>query len=199
MEASADRFRRWWHLLVPGPGSVARASDRFEAGLLAAAVLVGLAAIPFAAAAGSELYGTQAPVAARQTAQRSPVTAVLLADGPATTVSGRSGVFADSAPTAASWPAPDGSHRVGEVAADEGARRGDPVSIWVDRTGNPVAPPLTASAVLVDAVCAALGLWVSVCLLLALVCAVTVFALNRHRLAEWQREWDAEQEKHTHP
>ncbi|MFB9928539.1 hypothetical protein ACFORO_29640 [Amycolatopsis halotolerans] len=199
MEASADRVRRWWHLLVPGPASVARASDRFQAGLLVAAVLVGLAAVPFSAAAGSELYGTQKPVSTRELAQRSRATAVLLTDGPATTVSGRSGVFADSALTAASWQAPDGSRRVGEVAADAGARRGDQVSIWVDRAGNPAAPPLTASAVLVDAVCAALGLWVSACLLVALMCAGTVVALNRHRMAAWQREWDVEQEKHTHP
>ncbi|WP_134661401.1 MULTISPECIES: hypothetical protein [unclassified Amycolatopsis] len=199
MNASTDRVVRWWHMLVPGRGSVARPSDRFQSGLLLVAVLVALAAIPFAAAAGSELYATQKPVSAEQVAQRSKATAVLLADGLATTVSGRSGVVANSAPTDAVWQAPDGSRRVGKVAADEGARRGDQVTIWVDRAGNPVPPPLTAAAVLVDAVCATLGLWVSVCLLLALVYGGTVFALNRHRLAEWQREWDAEQEKRTHP
>ncbi|MFD2468673.1 hypothetical protein ACFSVL_14875 [Amycolatopsis silviterrae] len=195
----ADRVARWWRVLVPGRGSVARLSDRAQAGLLLGVVLVALAAVPFAAAAGSELYGTQKPVSAEQVAQRSLVTAVLLADGPATTVSGRSGVVANSAPTDAAWPAPDGSRRVGKVAADEGARRGEQLSIWVDRAGNPVPPPLSAAAVLVDAVCLALGLWASVCLLLALGYGTTVFALNRHRMAEWQREWDVEQEKRTHP
>ncbi|MGW7538775.1 Rv1733c family protein [Amycolatopsis sp. NPDC054798] len=198
MKASADRVVRWWHMLVPGRGSVARPSDRIQSGLLLVAVLVGLAAVPFAAAAGSELYATQKPVSAEQTAQRSVTTAQLLADGPATTVSGRSGVVANSAPTDAVWQVPDGSRRVGKVAADEGARRGDRITIWVDRAGNPVPPPLSAAAVLVDAVCAALGLWVSVCLLLALVYGGTVFALNRHRMAEWQREWDAEREKRAH-
>ncbi|WP_406632653.1 hypothetical protein [Amycolatopsis sp. WGS_07] len=199
MKASADRVVRWWHMLVPGRGSVARPSDRFQAGLFLGAVLVAVAAVPFAAAAGSELYGTQKPVSVEQVAQRSPAKAVLLADGPAATVSGRSGVVANSAPTDAAWPAPDGSRRVGKVAADEGTRRGEQVSIWVDRAGNPVPPPLSAAAVLVDAVCAAVGLWAAVCLLLAVVCGGVVFALDRHRMAEWQREWDAEQEKRTHP
>ncbi|SFQ58797.1 hypothetical protein SAMN05421854_11626 [Amycolatopsis rubida] len=69
----------------------------------------------------------------------------------------------------------------------------------MDRAGNPVPPPLTAGAVLAGAVCAAVGLWVSVCLVLALGCGGAVFALNRRRRAEWQREWDAEQAKRTHP
>ena len=199
MNMPADRVARWWRLLVPGRGSVARPSDRFQSGLLLAAVLVALAAVPFAAAAGSELYATQKPVSAAEVAQRGAATAVLLADGPPATVSGRSGMAANSAPTDAAWPAPDGSRRAGKIAADEGAQRGDQIAIWVDRAGNPVPPPLSEAAVVVDAVCAALGLWASVFLLLALGCGGTVFALNRHRMAAWQREWDAEQEKRTHP
>ncbi|WP_020658907.1 Rv1733c family protein [Amycolatopsis benzoatilytica] len=189
---------RWRHLLFPGRRSVARVSDRVQSGLLLLSVLVALAAVPFSAAAGSMLYAHQAPISAEQVASRTETTAVLLADGPATSVTGRSGVVANSAPTAATWQAPDGSRRAGNVDADEGTRRGDPVSIWVDRAGNVTSPPLTAAAVLVDAVCAGIGLWVSVCLLLAGLYGGTVLVMNRHRLAEWQREWDIEQSKRAH-
>ncbi|RJQ85496.1 hypothetical protein D5S19_14035 [Amycolatopsis panacis] len=174
---------------------MARSSDRVQAALLLVSVLIGLAAIPFCAAAGSELYARQKQVSVHQLADRSPATATLLADGPPVTFGGRSGVLAGSAPTEATWRAPDGSRRVGMVTAESGTHRGDQVPTWIDRSGQVVAPPLTGPGVLADAVCAGLSLWVASCSVLALLCAAVVFGLNRRRWAEWQREWDDYQAK----
>ncbi|HWD03228.1 MAG TPA: hypothetical protein VG674_12335 [Amycolatopsis sp.] len=198
MNASASRVVRWWHLLVPGRRSVARPSDRCQAGLLLLSVLVALAAVPFSAVAGSEQYAREMRVSAEQLAERSQATAILLADSQAEPVTGPTGVSPNSAPTDATWQAPDGSRRVGKVAADDGTHRGDAIAIWVDRAGNPVAAPLTAVAAVVDAVCAGVALWAAVWVLLALLYGGVVFVLNRRRSAWWQREWDDEQTKRTH-
>jgi hypothetical protein len=198
MNASARRVVRWWRLLVPGRRSVARPSDRLQAGLLLLSVLVALAAVPFSAVAGSQLSAREVRLSAEQLAERSQVTAILLANSQVEPVTEPTGVSLNSAHTDATWQAPDGSRRVGKVVADDGMHRGDAIAIWVDRAGNPVAAPLTAVAAVVDAVCAGVGLWAAVWLLLALLYGGAVLVLNRHRSARWQREWDIEQTKRTH-
>ncbi|MEV8614284.1 hypothetical protein AB0383_41310 [Amycolatopsis sp. NPDC051373] len=190
MFPSANRLSRWRHLLVPVRGSVARTSDRLQAGLVLVVILGALAAIPFSAAAGSSVYASQKAVSVRELAEYVPVTATLLADGPPISVSGRSGAVGSTMPTDATWDSADGVRHVGKVDANEGSHRGDTVPIWVDRTGVVVEPPLSAAAV-VNATAAAAGLLFAVCLGLAVVYGIAVFALNRYRRGEWQQEWFA--------
>ncbi|MYW97854.1 hypothetical protein G3I59_46420 [Amycolatopsis rubida] len=195
METWTDRLLRWWHLLVPGPGSVARASDRFQSGLLLAALLVALTALPFAAAVGSELYGTRKPVSAGQLTERNQATAILLTDGPATTVNGRSGLAAgrrDLARTGRFASNRPGRGRRRRAARrpdfDLGGPRGKPRPAAADRRGGAGRRGVRGGrAVGVGVLGAGPGV------------GGTVFALNRRRRAEWQREWDAEQAKRTHP
>ncbi|MEW2503730.1 hypothetical protein AB0878_24990 [Amycolatopsis sp. NPDC047767] len=191
MIPSANRLPRWWHVLVPARGSVARTSDRLQAGLVLMVLLAALAAVPFSAAAGSSVYASQQAVSARELADYAPVTATLLADGPPVSVSGRSGAAGSPVPTDATWHSADGVRHVGKVDAIEGSHRGDTVPIWVDRAGVVVDPPLSAAAAVVNAVAAAAGLLFAGWLGLALLYGIAVFALNRHRMGKWQQEWFA--------
>ncbi|QYN18670.1 hypothetical protein [Amycolatopsis sp. DSM 110486] len=191
MVPSANRLPRWWHLLVPTRGSVARTSDRLQAGLVLVVILVALAAVPFSAAVGSSVYASQKAVSVRELAERAPVTATLLADGPPISVSGRSGAVGSPMPTDATWDSAGGVRYFGKVGANGGSHRGDTVQIWVDHTGVVVEPPLSAVAAVVNAAAAAAGLLFAVCLGLALVYGIAVFALNRYRRGKWQQEWFA--------
>ncbi|MFI5612050.1 hypothetical protein [Amycolatopsis sp. NPDC051903] len=193
-----NRLLRWWRALASGRGSVARTTDRVQAFLVLASVLLAVAAIPFAAATGSEVYAAQKQQSVRELAEARPVTATFLADGPPVSVNGRSGAAGGPVPTEATWRTPEGAERVGPVFANEGTRRGDTVRIWVDRGGAVVGPPLTAAAVVVNAVAAAVGLWLAACLALATGYGIAVFALNRYRAGKWQREWFAELKKNAH-
>ncbi|WIV54256.1 CDP-archaeol synthase [Amycolatopsis nalaikhensis] len=189
---------RLWRTVLPRRGSVARPSDRVQAGLLVFLVLLALAALPFAAAVGSETHARQQVQSARELSERTRVTATLLADGPPITANTRSGVVGTGAPTDATWTLADGTRRVGEVVADRGTLAGETLTVWVDRTGTPVDPPLSGAGVVIDAVGAGLGLWLGTLAVLAACYRLTVFFLDRARYARWQQEWLQEQNRETH-
>ena len=198
MSTSSNPVARMWRTVLPRRGSVARASDRFQAGLLVLTVLLALAALPVAASFGSETYVRQQTQSAHELSERTQVGAILLADGPAITVHSRAGVAGSGEPTDATWLLPDGTRHVGEVLADQGALKGETLTIWVDRAGSPVDPPLSGAGVVIDAVVIGLGLWLAALALLALGYRLTVFSLDRFRLAQWQQEWLQEQDRKTH-
>lgn len=192
-----NRIARLWRTLVPRRNSVARPSDRLQGGLLAFVALLALTALPVAASFGSETFVRQQAQSAQELGERTQVTATLLADGPELTVSPRSGIVGNGAPTDATWLLPDGTRRVGEVVAGEGTLTGHTFGIWVDRDGNPVDPPLSAAAVVIDAVSVGLGLWLATLILLAVAYRLSVFCLDRLRYARWQQEWFADQDRKT--
>jgi type II secretory pathway pseudopilin PulG len=134
MSTSSNPIARMWRTVVPRRGSVARASDRFQAGLLVFVVLLALAALPVAASFGSETYVRQQGQSAHQLSARTQVTATLRADGPAILVDSRAGVAGNGEPTDATWMLPDGARRVGWVGAARGTLKGESLTIWVDRT-----------------------------------------------------------------
>ncbi|MEU7788883.1 hypothetical protein [Amycolatopsis sp. NPDC049159] len=197
MSTSSNPLARMWRTVLPRRGSVARASDRVQAAVGVLAVLLALAALPVAASVGSETYVRQQGESAQQLGERTPVTATLLADGPAITVNSRSGVAGGGEPTDATWTLPDGTPRVGKVVADEGTLKGLQFTIWVGREGTPVDPPLSGAAVVIDAAGVRLGLWICALVLLAACYRITVFALDRFRYARWQQEWLQEQDRKT--
>ncbi|WP_242548027.1 hypothetical protein [Amycolatopsis sp. MtRt-6] len=141
-----------WRTILPGRGSVARASDRFQAGVGVFVVLLALAALPVAAGFGSETYVRQQVRSAQQLGERTRVTATLLADGPPMAANSRAGVVGSGRTTDATWVLADGTRRVGQVAAARGTLTGETSTIWVDRTGNPVDPPLSSAGVVIEAV-----------------------------------------------
>ncbi|HEY3482675.1 MAG TPA: hypothetical protein VG674_23020 [Amycolatopsis sp.] len=198
MSTSSNPIARMWRTVLPRRGSVARGSDRFQAGLLVFAVLLALAALPVAASIGSETYARQQGESAQQLSERTQVTATLLADGPDITVNSRAGVVGNGRPTDATWLLPDGTRRVGQVVADQGKLKGETLTVWVDRAGSPVDPPLSSAGVVIDAVVLGLGLWLGSLALLALCYRLAVFSLDRFRFAQWQQEWFHEQDRKTH-
>ncbi|WP_410645049.1 hypothetical protein [Amycolatopsis sp. lyj-346] len=198
MSTSSNPIARMWRTVLPRRGSVARGSDRFQAGLLVFAVLLALAALPVAASIGSETYARQQGESAQQLSERTQVTATLLADGPDITVNSRAGVVGNGRPTDATWLLPDGTRRVGQVVADQGKLKGETLTVWVDRAGSPVDPPLSSAGVVIDAVVLGLGLWLGALALLALGYRLAVFSLDRFRFAQWQQEWFHEQDRKTH-
>ncbi|WP_206797055.1 CDP-archaeol synthase [Amycolatopsis sp. MtRt-6] len=198
MSTSSNPIARMWRTILPRRGSVARASDRFQAGLGVLVVLLALTALPVAASFGSETYVRQQAQSAQQLGERTQVTATLLADGPAIMVNSRAGVIGNGEPTDATWMLADGTRRVGQVVAARGTLKGETVTIWVDRTGNPVDPPLSNAGVAIEAVGVGLGLWLGAVALLAACYRLTVFSLDRFRLARWQQEWFQQQDRKTH-
>ena len=193
-----NRIRRMWCTLVPPRGSVARPSDRVQGGLLGFVVLLALVALPVAASFGSEMYARQQEQSAQELGVRAQVTATLLADGPDINVNSRTGAVGSGEPTEATWVLPDGTRKVGKVVADEGTLEGHMQTIWVDRDGNPVDPPLSSAGVVIEAVVVGLGLWFGALALLAVGYGLSVFFLNRLRYARWQQEWFAVQDRKTH-
>ncbi|WP_167455330.1 Rv1733c family protein [Amycolatopsis kentuckyensis] len=198
MSTSSNSIARMWRTVLPRRGSVARTSDRVQAGLLVLAVLLALAALPVAASLGSETYARQQGESAQQVGERTRVTATLLADGPDLTANSRAGVVGNGRPTDATWLLPDGTRRVGKVVADQGTLKGHAFDIWVDRAGDPVDPPLSGAGVVIDAVVLGLGSWLGALALLAFGYRLVVFSLDRFRFAQWQHEWFHELDRKTH-
>jgi hypothetical protein len=197
MSTSSNPLARMWRTVVPRRGSVARVSDRLQAGIGIFVVLMALAALPVAASLGSETYVRQQGQSARQLGERTRVTATLLADGPAITVNTRAGVAGSGEPTDATWTLPDGTRRVGKVVADQGTLKGETLTVWIDRDGTVVDPPLSGAGVVIDAVGVGLGLWVATLVLLAAGYRLAVFSFDRVRYARWQQEWFQDQDRKT--
>jgi hypothetical protein len=195
MDTSWAPIVRLWRTVHHGRNALARRSDRAQAALLVAVVVIGLSAIPFAAAAASQKYAQQTQISLQQTSTRHLATATLLGDGATADANGRAAATGTS--TEATWPLPDGSLRTGKVSAGEGTLAGQTVSIWIDTAGNPVTAPLSADAVDIVAVGVGLGLWLGLCLALASLYLLTRYGLDRGRAAQWQRDWALLEERRT--
>ncbi|WP_370962624.1 hypothetical protein [Amycolatopsis sp. cg9] len=191
------RLTRLRHTLLPGRGTVARASDRIQAALLGFVLLLSMGAAAVAVLFGIGFHAGAAARAGEQLASRYTATAVLLADGPTPAAAGPGGVPGESGPAAATWTTRDGERRTGVVAAPPGTVAGNEVPIWLDAAGSPVERPGTPESALVDSVVIAAGLWAGAVSLLWLAYRAVVLVLNRFRLAGWQREWADLQARRT--
>ncbi|MCF2528915.1 Rv1733c family protein [Yinghuangia soli] len=96
-----------------------------------------------------------------------------------------------SGPTKArvTWTVTDGTSRTDRAPVASTGYKGDAVTIWLDRSGSPVAAPIAHSRLLVDAIglgmlCVIGGLGV---LLVLYAGGRTVFM--RTRMEAWAREW----------
>jgi hypothetical protein len=91
----------------------------------------------------------------------------------------------------ARWTTPDGTVRTGYVQAPFGSRAGSTVEVWLDRSGQPTAPPLLRSQVQGWIYMMALLAAIFLGLLLLIVMAIFGRILERRRLAGWERAWSA--------
>ncbi len=179
-------LRAWW----PDHNPLRRTSDRIEAAIIAAALVLFLAGAPLAALFAWHWADASAlRVHQRQQSAWHQVGAVLLARPRPITDIGYGGVT--GAEVRARWTAPDGTVRTGQVPAPASARAGSTVRIWVDRSGMLTGPPLRAEQAAGQAMLA--SLLAPFVLGTVLSCAVSlgVHVLDQRRLAGWAAEWRA--------
>ena len=179
-------LRRLGRLLL-GRNELRRAADRIEAAVivfLAAAFLTAVAVATFFA---GHLYQSQHTAAARLR----PTAAVLSQPGP-----GAATTAATMATTGARWRLPDGTERSGALTTVTApaiyyAPAGTSVQIWLNRSGEPVAPPPSPDDMLLTALCAGFTTAVAAAGAFILCYLLCRMALDRHRLARWEAAWAA--------
>ncbi len=180
----AGRLLRRLGRLLLGRNALRRPSDRIEGAvmvLLSAAFLTACVAAPFLA---GHLYQSQHAAAAHLR----PAVAVL--SQPASVARGQ------AAAAQARWRLPNGTERSGAlttvtVPAISYAPAGTSVRVWLDRFGEPVAPPPSPGDMIFNALFA--GITATACSAVALILCYLLcrMVLDRHRLARWESAWAA--------
>src|SRR4051794_22595803 len=165
-----------------------RRSDRLEAWLTLAMVLVILVAGPLAAwRAANAVYRDSARAAERDRLHRFQVSATLVENVPVL-AQGYGDVGATEAFAQARWISPDGAARSGPVPAPPGQRAGTRVAVWTDVHGGPVGPPVghhPATNALAGGIVAILGVLAAA---IGVLMAVH-WRIQRRRMDEWQVGW----------
>ena len=91
----------------------------------------------------------------------------------------------------ARWTAPDGRARAGTIPVSAGLAAGSTVPLWVDVAGWPTGPPPSHSAVLARESAAAVGITVTLAILLLCLAGGGRWVINRRRAADWEAAWAA--------
>ena len=153
------------------------------AGLLAAF----LSGAPLLSIAAAGWAGHAAAVEQRAQRDWRQVTAVLLRSAPAPAP------FADGLYggvwVPATWSAPDGQSRTGDINVTTGVAQGQTVPIWVTASGLPAGPPLTHGSVVARSVLAAAVAPIVLAITLAFLAGVTRWVLDWRRIAGWDAAW----------
>jgi len=156
-----------------------RGSDRVQWWAARLLLVLALAGLPAALAAGLTAYHAQTAVARSQAATRHPVTARLAEDVPA-------GIRAVPAPV--TWTTDGTAHR-GTTEVDPGQGVGTPVRIWLDANGRLVHAPVPTGQATAAAWTAALVTATALPLVSGLAWKGTLHLLDRRRYARWDAEW----------
>jgi hypothetical protein len=174
--------RCWWIGRIFGRNPLIRRTDRIEALVMLVAIVVSLAAIPVVSVVDVAVYGARHGRYAQELRERHTVIA---------TVTGTEGD--GSTVVRARWPVAAGE-RVGSVELRTAAKVGDRAEIWVDRDGDPVAPPTPTWHAVGDAVGAAEAALLLVGVGMTALVAGVRSRLDRVRDAQWERELGCLQE-----
>ena len=170
--------------LFLGRNKLRRPCDRIEGAVIAVLLAAFLGASVWAVGMAGHLYRSERAAAARLR----PATAVLSQPGP------EAGGQATAA--AATWRLPDGAERSGTlttatVPAIYDAPAGTSVQVWLDHAGQPLAPPLSWSDMIVTAWLESLVALTVAAALLFLCYLLCRVVLDRHRAAGWDSAWAA--------
>lgn len=168
-----------------------RRTDRIEAAIRLATVILLLVAMPLAAiAVGRQADNLALRQAHAQQAAEHQVTAVLLEQAQAT---GFPGPYTSVQLTyvLARWQPPGGPPRSGQVLAPAGMGAGSTVTIWIDASGAVVSPPPDHREIVGNATIAAMVAGLVASLLLLGLNTLARRALDRRRLNAWDAEWRA--------
>jgi hypothetical protein len=176
-----SRLVRW----LAGRNTLRRPVDRIEGAVLVALTVAFLVALAVASVLGVHRYQSQRAASAGLR----PVVAVLSQAGPMFYDS-----FAQRGQAEARWRDPGGSEQSGVLTTSTapgivGAVAGARIPVWLDRSGQPVAPPGGQVAMIVNAlapstaVAGAAGMTLLVCY------GLCRLVLDRRRLAAWESAW----------
>jgi hypothetical protein len=167
-----------------GRNELRRSADPIETAVIVCLVAAFLTAAVAAACFAGHLYQSEHAAAAGLR----PVVAVLSQPGPAVTTPG--------AAVGARWRLPSGTERSGTLTtvtapASYHAPAGTPVQIWLDRAGEPAAPPPSPDDMIFSALLAGITATAGATVVLVLCYSFCRTVLDRHRLAGWESAWDA--------
>jgi hypothetical protein len=170
--------------LWPDHNPLRRASDRAEAGMVAALVVAFLLGAPLIALAGWQLaMATTFTTAHAEHAGWRPVSARLVTSAPF------SYGYDDAVP--ARWQAPDGTERRGLIRVPPGTRAGTVVTVWAGHTGLLTHSPLKPSQARIQAAFSAAMAVPFWGILLLCTGFLGRRLLDARRLAAWGADWEA--------
>ncbi|BBY20244.1 Rv1733c family protein [Mycobacterium stomatepiae] len=176
--------RCWRIARIVGRNPLLRRTDRIEALVTVIAFAVSVLAIPLAGVAAGVTYGVRNQVYVQEAHERHAVMATVTgatADGSGITV------------VQAKWPALHGERR-GSVEVAHAAKVGDHTTIWVDKGGDPVAPPTSTWQAVGDAFVTALAILLLIGIAVASLAISVRSRLDRARDAQWDHELNCLQE-----
>jgi len=175
--------------LIFGRNELRRPCDRIEGTLLLAVSAAFLTVLALAALLAGHIYNSQRAAAACLR----PTVAILSEPGPVA-----ANAFNPTAQVQAqaTWRLADGAKRSGLLTAStapaiDDARAGSTVPVWLNRSGDPQPPPPAQDEIVANALTAGTVLSTGAGALLAFCCWLARRALDRHRLARWERAWAA--------
>ncbi len=168
-----------------------RGTDRIEAAVRLAVLILLLIGVPVAAiAVGRQADHDALRQAHAQQAAEHLVDATLLQQAPA---SGIPDPYTSIQTTwvLARWQPPGLAARSGEVLATAGARKGSIVPAWINASGEIAAPPTDHRSIIGDVCIAVMLTCLASLLVLAVSHALARRALDRLRLKAWEAGWRA--------
>ena len=180
MTRRMSRLVRW----LTGRNALRRPVDRIEGAVLVALSTALVVAVAMAAVLGTHAYQSQRAASA----SLHPAVAVLIQAGPFY------GSMARIGRVEARWRDQEGGQRSGVLTIVSapgilGAAAGARIPVLLDRSGQPVAPPVSRVAMVFNALAkgAAVAGGAAVALLICYV--LCRLALDRRRLAAWESAW----------
>ena len=171
--------------LLAGQNPLRRPHDRIEGATIVVLTAAFLATLAWASLLGARLYQSQLAAAAGLR----PVTAILTQDAPRPDIR-----LVPTGQVLAHWPGPGGREKSGVLEAVtapgiSGAAAGARVLVWLNRRGQPVAPPPGQPLMMVGAVLMALAVAAVIAAGLLIPYRLCRLVLDRRRLAAWESAW----------
>ena len=170
--------------LWPDHNPLRRASDRAEAGMIAALAVAFLLGAPLIALAVWQLaMSTSFTTTRAERAGWRPVPARLVTRAPFS--------YSYDVAVPARWRAPDGTGHRGWIRVPPGTRAGTAVTVWSGPTGRLGRSPMTRSQAAIQATCTAAIAVPCWGMLLLGTGALSRRLLDARRLAAWDADWEA--------
>lgn len=170
--------------LLLGRNELRRPCDRIEGAVAFSLLAAFLTTAVGAACFAGRLCQSEHAAAARLR----PAVAVLSQPGPVTS--------SQATAAEATWWLPDGTVRSGSLTTVTApaiyyAPAGKSVPVWLDRSGEPLAPPPSPGDMIFSALLAGITITAGAAVVLILCYLLCRMALDRHRLARWEAAWAA--------